>query len=175
MPLRHFLACLDSDEYQTLRFLMFPHQEHVWFMGYVFNTHCPTCALFMHCTQPSLAHTFATLVMHWSTSYFFILACHVYLILCRILLCLRFELHFLIHFAPLMYHYHYSYLYLLPSFLLDPLSIPNKKGESIPEYFCHFYISLMHILRGRNSISHAHLQGERYSIREMHIPRGRRH
>ena len=25
MPLRHFLACLDSDEYQTLGFLMFPH------------------------------------------------------------------------------------------------------------------------------------------------------
>ena len=35
MPLRHLLACLDSDEYQTLRFLMFPHQEHVWFIGHL--------------------------------------------------------------------------------------------------------------------------------------------
>ena len=32
MPLRHFLACSDFDEYQTLGFLMFPHQEHVWFI-----------------------------------------------------------------------------------------------------------------------------------------------
>ena len=131
MPLRHFLACLDFDEYQNLGFLMFPHQEHVWFIGCVFSTLCPTCAFFMHCTQPLLAHTFATLVMHWSIPYFVILACHVYLMLYSILLCLRFELHFLIHLAPLMHHYHCSYLHLLPSFLLDPLSIPDKKGESI--------------------------------------------
>ena len=52
----------------------------------------------------TLAHTFATLVMYWSISCFFILACHVYLMLCSILYCLRFELHFLIHLAPLMYH-----------------------------------------------------------------------
>ena len=51
--------------------------------------------------------------------------------LCSILLCLRFELHFLIHLAPLIHHYHCSYLHLLLSFLLDPLSIPDKKGESI--------------------------------------------
>ena len=36
-------------------------------------------------------------------------------------------------------------------------------------------MTLVHILRGRNSISHAHLWEERYSIREMHIPKGRRH
>ena len=104
----------------------------------------------------------ATLVMHWSIPCFFILACHVYLMLCSILFCLRFELYFLIHLAPFMHHYHCSYLHLLPSFLLDPLSIHNKKkGEytlkSIPESFFHFYMTLVHILRGRNSISHAHL------------------
>ena len=53
----------------------------------------------------------------------FILACHVYLMLCSILFCLLFELHFLIHLTSLMHHYHCSYLHLLPSFLLDPLSI----------------------------------------------------
>ena len=37
----------------------------------------------------------------------------------------------LIHLAPLMHNYHCSYLHLLPSFLLDPFSIPDKKGESI--------------------------------------------
>ena len=46
-------------------------------------------ALVMHCTLPPLAHTFATFVMHWSTPCFFILACHIYLILCSILFCLR--------------------------------------------------------------------------------------
>ena len=56
-------------------------------------------------TQPPLAHTFATLVMHWSIACFLILACHVYLMLCSILFCLRFKLHFLIHLAPLIHHY----------------------------------------------------------------------
>ena len=62
---------------------------------------------------------------------FFILACHVYLMLCSTLFCLKFELHFLIHLAPLILRYHCSYLHLLPTFLLDPLSILDKKGESI--------------------------------------------
>ena len=43
------------------------------------------------------------------------------------LVCLRIE----IYLTPLMHHYHWSYLLLLPSFLLGPLSIPDKKGESI--------------------------------------------
>ena len=73
------------------------------------------------------------LFLHPSISCFFILACHVYLILCSTLFCLRFELHFLIHLAPFMNRYHYLYLHLLPSFLLDPLSIPDQKGESILE------------------------------------------
>ena len=81
----------------------------------------------------SCTHTFATLVMYWFISCFFILACHVYFMLCSIFFFfgLRFELHFLIHLAPLMHHYHCSYLHLLPSFLLNPLSIHDKKGESI--------------------------------------------
>ena len=104
--------------------------------------------------------------MHCSIPYFFILSCHVYLMLCSILLCLRFELYFLIHLTPLMDHYHFSYLHLLPSFLLDPLSIPDKKGKSIlfRVYWSVFVIFiwllctslggeilfLMHICRGRD-------------------------
>ena len=157
---------------------MFPHQEHVRFIGCVFNTSCPTCAFFMHCTQPPLAQTFATLVMHWSLPYFFILACHAYLMLCNVLLYLRFELHFLIHLAPLMHHQHCSYLHLLPSFILDPLSIPDKKGESILQRMFRSILSFLYDScahpQGENFISHAHLQGERYSIGEMHIPRGRK-
>ena len=92
----------------------------------------------------------------------FILACHVYLILCSILFCLRFELLFLIHLTPLMHHYHCSYLHLLPSFLLDPIVyLCQKGGEYTLEYytgeFYHFYMTLVHILRERNSISCAHL------------------
>ena len=135
MSFRHFLTYLDSDKYQILGFLMFPHQDHVWFISCVFNTPCPTCAYFnalvMHCTQPPLAHTFATLVIYCSTPCFFILACHDYFILCNILFCLLFELNFLIHLAPFMHHSPCLYLYLLPSFLLNPLSIHDKKGESI--------------------------------------------
>ena len=64
------------------------------------------------------------------------LACHIYFILCSIFLgffCLSFELHFLIHLAPLMHHYPYSYLIFFPTFLLIHLSICDKKGESILE------------------------------------------
>ena len=71
------------------------------------------------------------LVMHWSIPYFFILACHVSHMLCSILFCLLFKLHFFIYLAPLMHFYSCSYLHFLPSFLLDPLSIHVKKGESI--------------------------------------------
>ena len=60
MPLRHFLACLDSDECQTLGFLIFPHQEHVWFIGCVFNTPYPTCAFFMHWSCIALSHLLHT-------------------------------------------------------------------------------------------------------------------
>ena len=156
---------------------MFPHQDHVWFIGCVFHTPCPTCAFSMHWTQPPLAYTFATLVMHWFIPYFFILACHVYLILCSILFCLRFVLHFLILLAPLILHSHYSYLHLLPSFLLDPfIYLCKKRGKyTLEQYareFCHFYMTFVPILWGGNFISCAHLQGERYFIREMHIPRG---
>ena len=83
----------------------------------VYLTHL-TPHVYFSCIAHShpLAHTFAILVMHWSIPCFFILACHVYLILCSILFCLRIELHFLIHLAPLMHHQHRSFYHLLPFF-----------------------------------------------------------
>ena len=143
----------------------------------VYLTHLTPQVLF---PQLPFAHTFATLVMHWSIPCFFILACHVYLLLCSTLFCLRIELHFFIHLAPLMHHQHSSFLHLLSFFLLDPFVYSCQKWgkytlEQYTREFCHFYMTLVHILRGRNSISHAYLQGERYSIVEMHIPKGRRH
>ena len=90
------------------------------------HVHFPCISHALH-----IATSCTTLVMHWSIPCFFILACHVYLILYSIVYCLRFELHFLVHLAPFMYHYHCLYLHLFPSFLFDPLSIRDKKGESI--------------------------------------------
>ena len=135
-----FFTLLDSNEYQTLEFLMFHHQEHVWFIDCVFYTPCPTCAFLMLCTQPSLVCTFATLVMPRSISFFFIL-CMSYLFYALqhfvfIEFCFLFEFYFLIHLVPLMYLYPCSYFLFFsflffPSFLLIHLSICDKKRESI--------------------------------------------
>ena len=136
---------------------------------------CIFNALVMQCTQSPLAHTFVTFVMYWSIPCFFILACHIYLMLCSILFCLLFELHFSFILHPsciiLLVHVFIS----CPIFSLTPLSIGVKKGKSILKSFCHFFMALVHILRGRNYFSCTHLQGEKYSIGEMHIPRRRRH
>ena len=73
----------------------------------------------------------ATLVMHWSIRCFFILACHIYLMLCNILFCLLFKLHFSFILHPsciiLLVHTFISCHF----FSLTPLSICVKKGESI--------------------------------------------
>ena len=90
--------------------------------------------------------------------------------LCSIFLrcfCLSFELHFLIHLAPLMHH-------LSPLFVSSFLSlIPfdyfvyswQKGGEYIGEYtslYRHFYMTHVHTLRGSNSTSCTFLRGESY-------------
>ena len=89
MPLRHFLACLDSDEYQTLGFLMFPHQEHVWFIGCLFNTPCPTCAFFMHWSCIAHSHLLHTplLPLLCIGLYLVSLSQHVMFTLCFVALC----------------------------------------------------------------------------------------
>ena len=70
--------------------------------------------------------------------------------------------------------YIYIYIYMLkwrcrcsflcfPSFLLNHLSIRDKKGESTRKctrVFLHFYKTHVHILRGRNSISCTFVGGE---------------
>ena len=72
--------------------------------------------------------------------------------------CLMFELHFLIHLAPLMHHL----LSLFISSFLSLISLDSfvyswqKGGEYTGEYigvFHHFYMTNVHILRGKNSTS----------------------
>ena len=134
MFLKHFLTCLDSNEYQTLGILMFPHKKHVWFIGCVFNTPCPICAfsmhwswhivtscthlcypchalvyiLFLHPTMSCLPYALQHLVMSYVLSFIFSFILHPS---CIILLI-------------------YSFVSCI-LFSLTPLSICVKKGESI--------------------------------------------
>ena len=100
MPFRHFLTCLDSDENQILRFLMFSHQEHVWFIGCVFNTPCPTCAFFMlwSCiTHNHLLHT-PLLPLSCIGLYLVSLSRHVMFTLCFVAFCFVLGLSFIYSF-----------------------------------------------------------------------------
>ena len=183
MPLRHFLTCLDSDEYQNSGFLMFAHQKYVWFIGCVFNTPCPTCAFFMLWSCIAHSHILHTPLLPLSciSLYLVYSSYHVMFTLCFVVFCFVFCLSFIFSFIS-----HLSCIIIIvrtfiscPCFSLTLcLFVTKRQREYSREYteeFCHFYMTLVHILRGRNSISRAHLQGERYSIGEMHIPRGRRH
>ena len=141
MSLWYFFTLLDSDKYQNLGIFMFPHQEHVWFIGYVLYTPCPTCAFLMLCSCSAHSHLLHTPLLPLSCLGLYLisssLACHILLYTLQFFVfkvfCLLFEFHFLIHLAPLMHHYPCSYLLFFPSFLLIHLSICDKKGGSILE------------------------------------------
>ena len=162
---------------------MFPHQEHVWFIDCVFNTPCPTCAFFMHWSCIALSHLLHTPLLPLSCIGLDLTSSSqlVMSTLCSVAFYFVFDLSFIFSFIS-----HPSCIIIIvcsfiscPLFSLTLCLFLTKRGRVYSrEYtrvFCHFYITLVHILRMRNSISHAHLQGERYSIGEIHIPRGRRH
>ena len=149
---------------------MFPHQEHVWIIGCVLNTPCPTCTFFMHWSYIAYCHLLHTPLLPLSCIGLYLVSSsqHVMLALCFVasyyVLC--FELHFLIHLAPLMHHSPFSFLHLLPSFLLDPFVYQCQKGgkytlECIPKSFVISIwllctplggeiLFLVHICSGRN-------------------------
>ena len=156
---------------------MFTHQEHDWFIGCVFNTPCPTCAFYIlwSCIAHSqLLHT-PLLSLSCIGLYLVSSSQHIMFTLYFVtfLFCLLFELLFSFISHPsciiILVPTFISYLY----FSLNLCLFVTKRGRIYSrEYtgeFCHFYMTLVHILRGKIFISHAHLQGE------MHIPRGRRH
>ena len=166
---------------------MFPHQKQVWFIGCVFNTPCPTCAFFMHWSCIALSHLLHTPLLPLSCIGLYLASSsqHVMSTLCSVTFYIVLGLSFIFSF----FSYPSCIISIVRTFIscsrffLTLCLFLTKRGRVYSrEYtrvytrvFCHFYMTLVHILRGRNSISHAHLQGERYSIREMHIPRGRRH
>ena len=73
--------------------------------------------------------------------------------------CLMFELHFLIHLAPLMHHtLAHIFFSFPPSTWLFCLFV-TKRGEYTGLYR-HFYMTHVHTLRGSNSISCTFGRGE---------------
>ena len=135
MSLRHFLACLESDKYQTLGFLMFPHQEHVRFIGCVFNTTFPTCAFFMHWSFIAHSHILHTPLLPLSCIGLDLTSSsqHVMSTLCSVVFYIVLGLSFIFSFIS-----HPSCIIIIvhtfiscPLFSLTPLSIRVKKGESI--------------------------------------------
>ena len=162
---------------------MFPYQEHVWFIGYVFNTPCPTCAIFMHQSCIAHSHLLHTPLLPLSCIGLDLVSSsqHVLSTLCSVTFYIVLGLNFIFSFIS-----HPSCIISIvrtfiscPRFFLTLCLFLTKRGRvysrEYTEVFCHFYMTLVHILRGRNSISYAHLQGKRYFIGEMHIPTGRRH
>ena len=75
--------------------------------------------------------------------------------------CLLFELHFIIHIASLMHHllplFISSFLSLLP---VDSFVYSWQKGVEYTRVYHHFYMTHVHSLRGRNSISYIFVGGE---------------
>ena len=92
----------------------FPCFGHALYIATSYTHLCYPCHALVY---TSLPHPSISCLPHalWHFFFFFLL----------------FELHFLIHVIPLMHHYPCSCIHLLPSFLLDPLSIRVKKGDSI--------------------------------------------
>ena len=87
--------------------------------------------------------------------------CHVYFMLYSMLFlrcfifCLSFIFSFILHPSCINF-YHCSYLLFFPSFLLIHLSIHDK----ITGVYCYFYMTRVHILRGRNSTLCTFVGGE---------------
>ena len=77
--------------------------------------------------------------------------------------CLSFIFSFILHPSCIIF-YPCSYLIFFPFFFLIHLSIHDKKGESIPMCFRHFYMTHVHILRGRNSTLCTFVGGESHRI-----------
>ena len=159
---------------------MFPHQEHVWFIVCVFNTPFPTCAFSMH--QSCIAHS------HLLHTPLLPLSC-IGLYLTSSSQLIVFTLYFVAFYFVLGLNFIFSFISYLsciiiiirsfiscPLFSLTLCLFLTKRGRVYSREYNEVFLSFLYdyYANRRNSISHAHLQGKRYSIGEMHIPRERR-
>ena len=162
---------------------MFPHYEHVWFIDCIFYTPYPICAFFMHWSCIAHSHLLHTplLLLSCISLYLVSSSQHIMFTLCFVALCFVLGLSFIFSFIS-----HPSCIIsIIRSFIsclcfsLTLCLFLTKRGrvyfrEYTEEFLSFLYDSYIHPW-GRNSISRAYLQGESYSIREMHIPRRRKH
>ena len=79
---------------------MLPHQEHVWFIGCIFNTPCSACAFFMHQSFIAHSHLLHTplLPLSWIGLYLVSSSQHVMFTLCFVALCFVLGLSFIFSF-----------------------------------------------------------------------------
>ena len=159
MPFRHFPTCLDSDEYQTFRFLMFPYQEHVWFIGCIFNTPCSACAFFMHQSFIAHSHLLHTplLPLSWIGLYLVSSSQHVMFTLCFVALCfvlgLSFIFSFILHPSCIISIVHSFISY--PRFSLTLCLFLTKKGRVYSRKYTKEFLSFLYD-------SCVHPQGEKF-------------
>ena len=116
MSFKHFLTYLDFDEYQTLGFLMFPHYEHVRFIGCVFNTPCPTCAFSLLWSCIAYNYLLHTPLLPLSCISLYLVSSSLYVMftLCFVALCFVFYLSFISHSSCTP---HASFFLFIPSSL----------------------------------------------------------
>ena len=178
MPLKHFLACLDSDEYQTLGFLMFPHQEHVWFIDCVFNTPCPTCAFSMHWSCITHSHLLHTPLLPLSCIGLYLVFSSQYVMftLCFVAFCFVLRLSFIFSFIS-----HPSCIIIIvctfifcPRFSLILCLFVTKRGrlyssEFIGEFLSFLYDSCAHSQEEKFYFSYTFVGGEIFHRGDAYI------
>ena len=163
---------------------MFPHYEHIWFIGCVFNTPCPICAfsiLWSCIAHNQLLHT-PLLSLSCIGLYLVFSSQHVMFSLCFVAFyfVFFFKFHFFIHLAPLMHLYPSSYFHLLPFFFLDLCLFVSKRGRVFSKVVYRRVFSFL-------NDSCAHSQGEKFFFLctfvggeifhrgDAYLPRERRH
>ena len=134
----------------TLGFLMFPHQEHGWFIGCVFNTPCLTCAFSMHWSCIAHSHLLHTPLLPLSCIGLYLTSSSQYVMFtyCFVafyfVLVLSFIFSFISHPSCIIIIVHTFISCPLFSLTLC-LFLTKYTLESILECFCHFYMTLVHI------------------------------
>ena len=155
---------------------MFPHQKHFWFISCVFNILCLTCVFFMLWSCIAHSHLLHTPLLSLSGIGLYLISSsqHVMFTLYFIAFCFVLGLSFIFSFIS-----HLSCIIIIvctfiscPRFSLTLCLFVTKRGRVYSrEYtgeFCHFYMTFVHILRGKFFISCAFVGGEIFHKRDAY-------
>ena len=162
---------------------MFPYQEHVWFIGYVFYTPCPTCTFLMPWSCFALRHhVYTPLLPLPCLSLYLIsssLACYVYFMLCSIFLrcfvfCLSFIFSFILYPSCIIILVHIFFSF--PHFSWPICLFLTKRGRVFQKVYqkvlSFLYDSCAHSQWEKFHFLCTFLMGEIPFL--MHIRRGRK-